>query len=37
MVVTVVEKHIEDGSCVSFLHFALVARQENGSPQEGGT
>ena len=36
MVVTVVEKHIEDGSCVGFLHFALVARQETGSPQEGG-
>ncbi|MCY1366375.1 hypothetical protein D9M69_532680 [compost metagenome] len=30
------EKHIEDGSRVGFLHFALVARQETGSPQEGG-
>src|SRR5690606_4030620 len=36
MVVTVVEEHIEDGSRVGILHFALVARQETGGPQEGG-
>src|SRR5690606_40485038 len=36
MVVTIVEEHIEDCSRVGFLHFALVARQETGSPQESG-
>ena len=36
MIVTVVEEHVEDGSCVGLLHFALVARQETGGPQEGG-
>src|SRR5690606_32837419 len=36
VVVTVVEEHIEDGSRVGFPHFALVARQETGSSQEGG-
>lgn len=36
MVVTVVEEHIQDGSRLGFLHFALVTRQETGRPQESG-
>ena len=34
MVIPIVEEHIEDSACVGLLHFALVARQETGSPQE---